>query len=151
MVQHNSTTVAAHLSRGEASDAIEMTHGSERTLAAALPGRKRVHMGSAVAVGAAAVMAAALGADAPGGSRGRVRLPSPPAGCAGLACRARSRAVPCGVGYGRTDRRLASGRGPPFACPCSFYRSFPVGFFPAYSFKQLKSHFALLKPYKFLI
>ena len=83
---------------------------------------------------AAAMVAVALGTGTLSGSNGLGRLPSPPGGCAGLPCRARSRAVPYRVGRGHTDRFLAYGRGPPFAGPCSVYLSFPVCFFSNLSF-----------------
>ena len=63
-----------------------------------------------------------------------------------LAERAAPQCPRCRVGYGRTGPRVDAGRGPPFVCPISFYRSFPVVFFLAYAFKQLRSLFALLKP-----
>ena len=57
-------------------------------------------MGSAVAAAAAVVMAVVPGTEALAGSRGCGWLPSPRDGCAGPACRERSRAVLCGVRRG---------------------------------------------------
>ena len=118
-VQLSSSAVAARLRRGEVSNVIESARGDERALAAALPGRRTVFRASAWAAGAAALMAVALGTDAQGGSRGRGRMPSPRVGYAGPACRARSRAMFCGVRRGPGWPHVDSASGPPLWCPCS--------------------------------
>ena len=124
-----------------------------RMLAAALPGRRAVYRDSAVTACAAAVMAMVLGTEARSGSHGRGRLPGPPAGCAGLACQARSRAVPCGARRGPGWPCVESASDAPFLVPVSVFvipfhsmslkSSFRV---PKAVLEQLKSLFALLKP-----
>ena len=57
----------------------------------------------------------APGTERTGEPRGRAGRPSPPAGCAGLLCQARSDAVPCGVRYGRACSCVESGRGAPLS------------------------------------
>ena len=97
---HCGRSVAAYLSGGMTDDAAESTRGNESTTAAALPGHRGAHWDSAVAAAAAARVAVALGTDTQTGCRGRGRLPSLMAGCAELACRARSRAALYGARRG---------------------------------------------------
>ena len=93
----------------------------DRYLRAPLGPARRVQKDSAVTAYAAAVVARALGTGARSGSHGRGRLPGPPAGCAGLACQARSRAVPCGARRGPGWPCVESASDAPFLVPVSVF------------------------------
>ena len=143
---HSSCAVAAHLSSGEASEASAIIPEVERMLAAALPGRRGVHRGSAVVAAAAAEVTVALGTEMLSGSRGLGRLSGRPDGCAGRVCQVRGRAVPSGARRGPGWPCVESAADAPFACPRLFIFLFLSVSFLLSPFKRLKRFLALQKP-----
>ena len=91
-------------------------------------------------------MTVALGTETQSGSRGLGRLPSLMAGCAELACRARSRAALYGARRGPDRPCVESASDAPSWCPCLFIFLFLSVSFLLFPFKQLRSLFALLEP-----
>ena len=119
-------------------EASETVPEGDRVPAAALPGRRRVHRGSAVAAAAATQVAAALGTVILSGARGLGRLSGRLDGCAGRVCQVRGRAVPSGARRGPGWPCVESAADAPFPCPCVFIFLFLSVSSLFSSFKQLR-------------